>query len=61
MSKYIRKTRDIWEIQVYYCSEYGFECVCTEYTFQEAKQRKKEYLENENYPVRIVKKREKIL
>ena len=57
---YIRKTKDIWEIQGYYGHEYGWECVTTEETRQEARQRLKEYRDNERYPFRLVKKRERI-
>lgn len=57
---YIRKTKDEYEIQVNY-GQYGFECVTTEETFKEAKERLKEYRENEpGYPAKIVKKRVRI-
>lgn len=58
---YKRKTRDEYQIQGYYSSTYGYEEVCSEATFSEAKQTLKDYRENE--PVigfRIVKKRVKI-
>ena len=57
---YNRKIKDIWEIQGYYGQEYGWECVTTEETRQEARQRLKEYHDNERYPFRLVKKRERI-
>ena len=58
---YIRKTRDVYEVQIYYCSEYGFETVSAADTRKEAKVTACEYRENcPEYPVRIVKKRERI-
>lgn len=41
---YKRKTRDLWEIEGYY---QGWEVVTVEDTIKEAKQRLKEYRENE--------------
>ena len=58
MSRYIRKTRDIWQVMTNY--GYGWECEIEEFTRREANQRKKEYLENTHAAVRIVKRREKI-
>lgn len=56
---YIRKTKDVFEVQGNY--GYGWEAVTTEETRTEAKKRLKEYGENEtNVPHRIIKKREKI-
>ena len=61
---YIRKTRDIYEIQCYYPG-YGFDTVTYEDNIKDAKQMKKDYIENElKYgtcsAVRIIKKRVKI-
>lgn len=42
---YVRKTTDEWEIQGFYCG--SWEMVTTEETRQGAKQRLKEYRENE--------------
>ena len=54
---YIRKTVDEYQIQGFYTNEW--EIVTTEDNFKQAKQRIKEYRENENYAFRIVKKRVK--
>lgn len=55
---YKRITKDVYEIQVRYCDEYGYEAVTEEDTYKEAKERLREYRENEpEYPSRIVKKR----
>ena len=57
---YKRKTQDEYQIQQY--TGYGWEEVCSEDTFREARERRNEYRENQpEYPVRIVKKRVKIL
>lgn len=53
MAKYERKTEDIY----YIVSKYGVECCAA--TLAEAKQNKKDYIEN-GYPVRIEKHRVKI-
>ena len=59
--KYIRKTRDVYEIQGYYSPQYGYECVTSEETYKEAKLRLREYRDNEtNVSFRIKLKREKI-
>ncbi len=55
---YVRKTKDVYEIQGN-CG-YGWDCETTEETMKEAKAQAKCYRENVNYPIRIVKKREKI-
>jgi hypothetical protein len=56
-----RKTRDEWEIQQFIAPRYGWERVCTETMLKEAKERLKEYRENQpEYDVRMVKKRIKI-
>lgn len=58
---YTRKTVDEYEVQGNYGYGHGYECVTTEETRQEARQRLKEYRENEpGTPFRIVKKRVKI-
>ena len=56
---YTMKTVDIYEIQVDYGFGYGFETVCSEDNYKEAKQRLKEYRENERGIFRIKKTREK--
>ena len=56
---YIRKTRDVYEVQGYYVAGYGWECVCSEDTRRDAMQRLREYRENEpQYSHRLVMKRE---
>lgn len=55
---YIRKTKDEFHIQQHTGTGYGWETVCTEETRTEARQRKREYRENQpEYPVRVIKKR----
>ena len=51
---YERKTIDTWELQLNY--GYGWEYTLTEYTKKEARERLKEYRENQpQYPARLVK------
>lgn len=52
---YIRKTREEYDIEVNY--GYGWDVVCTEDTMKEARERAKEYMENDRKPVRIHKRR----
>ena len=54
---YIRKTVDRWDIMGNY--GYGWECECSEYTFEEAKQRLKEYRENGGGCYRIFRGKKK--
>jgi len=56
-----RKTYDEYEVQQYTGPQYKWERVCTELNLKEARERRKEYRENQpEYQVRIVKKRVKI-
>ena len=60
---YVRKTKDVYHVQCNY--GYGYETVTIDDNFIDARQSKKDYIENElKYgicsAVRIVKKREKI-
>lgn len=58
---YIRKTRDVWNVQQFTGSQYGWEDVCAEERFREARERVKEYRANQpEYPVRIKRTRERI-
>lgn len=57
---YVRKTRDVWHIQGWYCAEHGWETECTEDTRAEALQRLKEYRANSSYGYRLRKGREKL-
>lgn len=58
---YVRKTKDVFAVQQYTGTQHGWEDVCTEDTRKEAKQRLKEYRENQpEYPTRIKVKREKV-
>jgi hypothetical protein len=61
MSKYVRKTQDVYYLETDY--GYGKELECPYDTYKEAKQGKKEYLENcpDLKYIRIVKKREEII
>jgi hypothetical protein len=54
----IRTTADSWEVQGNY--GHGWECVTAEDTYKEAKERLKEYRENEGGPFRLRLKRERI-
>lgn len=55
---YERKTIDTWELQLNY--GYGWEYTLTEYTRKEARERLKEYRENQpQYPARLVKNQER--
>lgn len=54
---YKRKTVDRWDIVTNY--GYGWECECSEYTYSEARQRLKEYMENIKGDVRFEKHRER--
>jgi len=57
---YQRKTRDVYVIQQYTGSQYGWEDVCEEDTRKEAVAQRKCYQENQpEYPVRIKKRRER--
>lgn len=57
---YTRKTIDVWEVQVLYLPQYGYETVTCEDNKKEAYKRLKEYRENEpQYPSRLIKRREK--
>lgn len=51
-----RKTVDRWDIETNY--GYGWDVECSDYTYKEAKQHYKEYLENIRGAVRLVKHRE---
>ena len=58
-SAYIRKTRDVWDVEGYYGM--GWERVTSETTRPEAKERLAEYRKNDpGTPYRIVKRRERI-
>ena len=55
---YVRKTKDEYRLLCNYVYGDGWEEVLAEDTFKEAKERKKEYVENmPQYPYKIVKKR----
>lgn len=57
---YVRKTKDEYVLLTDYGYGDGWEEVLTEETYAEAKQRKKEYIENmRQYPYKIVKRRVK--
>jgi hypothetical protein len=51
---YKRKTRDVWNVQQYTGSQYGWETVSAGETFRDAREDAKAYRENQpEYPVRI--------
>jgi hypothetical protein len=59
MMAYVRKTRDVWEVQGNYGQ--GWECVTAEDTWKEARERVREYRENEpQYPHQVKLVRERI-
>lgn len=58
MSHYIRKTRTVYYIYVHY--GHGWEHECTELTWRDARDQIKTYRANVPYPVKAVRKREKI-
>ncbi len=59
---YTRKTKDVFEIQGYYGIDYGWEYLCEEDTYPKARERLKEYNENEmGVQHRIRKRRVKIV
>lgn len=53
-----RITKDEYELQGLY--SHGWECLCTEDTLKETKERRKEYQENEGGCYRIAKRRVRI-
>jgi hypothetical protein len=55
---YKRKTIDCWKFYLNYGQ--GWEHEITEYSKEMMKINKKAYMENSQYPLKIVKKREKI-
>lgn len=58
---YTRKTRDIWNIQQYTGYGYGWETVCAEDRWKDARERLREYRENQpEYPVRAKRCRERV-
>ena len=59
MPKYTRKTVDEFDLMIDYGQ--GYECVLTESTMKEAKARKKEYLDNDMYLIRIYIKKHRVL
>lgn len=58
---YQRKTRDYWDIEQQTGPRYGWEVVNSETTRADTKRSLKEYRDNQpEYPVRSVKRRERI-
>lgn len=56
---YQRKTKDVWDIQQY--TSIGWEIVCCESTYKDARERVREYRNNEpELPIRIRMVRERI-
>ena len=55
---YTRKTKDVYKIMGN-CG-YGWDIETQEETMQEAREQKKCYENNVNYPIKIIKKREKL-
>jgi len=57
---YKRKTVDVWSIQGYYSSQYGWEEVTQETSYREGIKQLHCYRKNEPYPFRMRLKREPI-
>lgn len=58
---YQRKTQDVWHVQQWTGPQYGWETVICEERLLDARERRKEYRENQpEYPVRIKLRRERI-
>jgi len=57
---YVRKTTDEYEILADYGYGHGFEVVTTELTLKEAKQRKKEYIENDTAAIDVIIKKRRV-
>lgn len=56
---YVRKTRDTFELHVNYGK--GWEHEVTEFSRKDIRERRKEYRENcPEYPVKVMKKRERL-
>jgi hypothetical protein len=55
-----RKTRDYWEIHAHHGPGTTWECVNTEMTRADAIRSIREHRANYNFPVKLVKKRERI-
>jgi hypothetical protein len=55
-----RKTRDCWRFYINYGYGDGWEHEITEYSLPAMRENRKAYLENCQYPLRIVKGRERI-
>lgn len=51
---YVRKTKDVWRVYVYYSEEYGYEEVCELDTRAEAKATAIDY-QREGYPAKVKK------
>jgi len=59
--KYIRKTRDVYEVEANYGYGHGWESVTAEETYGAARERIREYRENmPEYPYRLKVRRERI-
>jgi len=58
---YIRKTRDVWDVEQYTGPGYGWEVVTAEDHRKDALARLREYRENQpEYPVRLRLRRERL-
>ena len=59
-NNYVRKTKDRWDIETNW--GYGWECECSEYTYKEAKQQLRCYMDNSDgrFSVRMRRRREPI-
>ena len=57
---YVRKTTDEYEVLANYGYGHGIEFVTTELTMKEAKQRKKEYIENDKAAIDVIIKKKRV-
>lgn len=53
---YVRKTKDVYEVQGYFGSKTGWECIGTCDTYEEAKWLASEYRKKDHYTCRIKKR-----
>ena len=57
---YVRKTTDEYDILADYGYGHGYEVVTTETTFKEAKQRAREYRENDTAAIDVIIKKRRV-
>lgn len=58
--QYVRKTKDVYEVQGYFGSKIGWECIGKTDTYEDAKCLASDYKNKEHYTCRIMKRMVKI-